>query len=552
MDAVAKTYGVEPDEAFERIAFSILGETSLVSLSADDIVDGGGDKQIDIVRINEEEGKAEVLILQVTKTEKFESNKLVAMGNGLRWFFADPESLNSLANKALRDKILEFRSIMNQIGPSNMRVKAFFVTNGLTSAMSPEFDEELANQQAGLPQGLFDEFTLGAAGADELVDMLNAMERQPGQIDADLRIVWSASEPTYIRYTADDIQGIVCTIPATEIARLVEENLNKNLFDLNLRNYLGKGRAVNAAIESTASDDTTAPRFWFLNNGITITCDRFDVVPLPENPHVKMRNLQIVNGCQTASAIAQAANSKALKASAQVLARIYSAGDPTLAADIVITTNNQNKITSRDLKSNDAIQSDLQQALSAFGINYERKTNEFDRNPNVAPSSIVQNEHLGQCYMAVYLKKPADARRRKYKLWSEYYAQVFKSSIPIRKYVAAVRFGDAAEHWLRTCGKQDDEDDIVRKLAKNCSMHLARAAAYIVNGNSDHWPETETALNGVLRKLENGNTMAEALEQAFALLEAVLRADKTLAADIDNAIKSSKYESDVDAELHRR
>ena len=115
-----------------------------------------------------------------------------------------------------------------------------------------------------------------------------------------------------------------------------------------------------------------------------------------------------------------------------------------------------------------------------------------------------------------------------------------------------MRFGVAAEEWLRTCGKQDDEDDIVRKLAKNCSMHLARAAAYIVNGNSDHWPETEAALNSVLKKLENDQAMSMAFEQAFALLETVLRADKTLAADIDNAIKSSKYESDVDAELHRR
>ena len=43
-----------------------------------------------------------------------------------------------------------------------------------------------------------------------------------------------------------------------------------------------------------------------------------------------------------------------------------------------------------------------------------------------------------------------------------------------------------------------------------------------------------------------------ACEEAFGILELVLRADPALAADVDNAVKSSKYESDIDAELHRR
>ena len=231
-------------------------------------------------------------------------------------------------------------------------------------------------------------------------------------------------------YSHSAVQGSVCTVERRQVASLVNDNLDKSLFELNLRDFLGKGRTVNAAIQNTASSAEQASRFWFLNNGITMMCDRFDVVPLAENPHVKLINGQIVNGCQTASAIAQAAVEGALQDDARVLLRSIRPRISRFAADIVITTNTQNRITSRDLKANDQIQLDLEHALRPFGFNLERKSHQYDRDAAVSPATIVTNELLGQCYLAIFLKKPADARRRKYKLWSEYYGLVCKSTIP--------------------------------------------------------------------------------------------------------------------------
>ena len=73
----------------------------------------------------------------------------------------------------------------------------------------------------------------------------------------------------------------------------------------------------------------------------------------------------------------------------------------------------------------------------------------------------------------------------------------------MKKYVAAVRIGNGADEWLRQSGKKGDPDDVVRKLARNGLMHLARATAFLLNGDSDHWPDTLAALEGMLQRVSD-------------------------------------------------
>jgi len=69
--------------------------------------------------------------------------------------------------------------------------------------------------------------------------------------------------------------------------------------------------------------------------------------------------MQIVNGCQTATALALAEKAGKLAPDTRVMLRIYETADAQLVDKIVLTTNNQNKISSRDLRSNDKIQIDM-------------------------------------------------------------------------------------------------------------------------------------------------------------------------------------------------
>ena len=163
---------------------------------------------------------------------------------------------------------------------------------------------------------------------------------------------------------------------------------------------------------------------------MTIACDHFDLNPDPDNACIKITNMQIVNGCQTATSLAQAARDKKLMKNVSVLLRIYETSENTLVDRIVLSTNNQNKITSRDLRSNDSIQVDMQRRFDKYGLFYERKLRQYDREASVDASRIVPNELVAQSYLAIVMKKPSDARRRKYKVWGELYEKIF-SRMPL-------------------------------------------------------------------------------------------------------------------------
>jgi len=127
---------------------------------------------------------------------------------------------------------------------------------------------------------------------------------------------------------------------------------------------------------------------------------------------VKISNLQIVNGCQTATALAHAARDGTLRPDTRVLLKIFETTDPSLASRIVLTTNNQNRISTRDLKANDAVQQDMQRRFESYNLLYEHKANQYATTTLTVGQRIVSNEDVGQAFLAIALKKPGDARRR--------------------------------------------------------------------------------------------------------------------------------------------
>jgi AIPR protein len=192
-------------------------------------------------------------------------------------------------------------------------------------------------------------------------------------------IRYDANNPSLIKYHAEGLKGLVCSTSAKEIAKIVLNDATGAVFDSNIRRFLGTRGAVNADIMRTCSDTSVSNQFWFLNNGITVICDTFDPVTDPDNAHVKIKNMQIVNGCQTATALALVEKAGKLATDTRVMLRVYETADAQLVDKIVLTTNNQNKISSRDLRSNDKVQIDMQEAFSKYNLYYEIPTIYFGK-----------------------------------------------------------------------------------------------------------------------------------------------------------------------------
>ena len=156
-----------------------------------------------------------------------------------------------------------------------------------------------------------------------------------------------------------------------------------NLFDMNVRLQITNS-AVNGKIVKTLKKDKTRKRFHHYNNGVLITCNtyKFD----ERNNVVRLAGAQIVNGCQTVRAICEAYESlepseqENFRKTARVQVKVIKNTDPDFINELTITTNDQNPMNPRNLKSNSAEQKGIQTAfrnMLPVPWFYERKDGEF-------------------------------------------------------------------------------------------------------------------------------------------------------------------------------
>ena len=171
-------------------------------------------------------------------------------------------------------------------------------------------------------------------------------------------------------------------VPAIELYQQFNE-YKMALFDLNVRHYL-KRSPVNRQIIDTLNTALGQKRFHLLNNGVTIACEnhRFSKDPL----QIILNKPQIINGCQTVISIYHAYNQMDEEFKRQnfeddcfVPVKIIQTQDDNLLEEVVTASNNQNKMSPRNLRSNSRRQRVLQQKFNQleYGYFYERKDEEF-------------------------------------------------------------------------------------------------------------------------------------------------------------------------------
>jgi len=128
VELLAETLEIPNDQAFERFVHSVITGQSVHSLAPADWVDGGQDKQIDLISLEEDEDEAELYVISVKLTTNFSSNAIILMSNGINWLLKRPKAeLATLTNQTFRDKITDVRSQMHSIGWSNVSVRCFLL-----------------------------------------------------------------------------------------------------------------------------------------------------------------------------------------------------------------------------------------------------------------------------------------------------------------------------------------------------------------------------------------------------------------------------------------
>ena len=230
--------------------------------------------------------------------------------------------------------------------------------------------------------------------------------------------------------------------------------------------------------------------------------------------------------------------------------RIYQTDSESLVGKIVLSTNNQNRISSRDLRANDERQVAMQQAFQARGFHYERKPREFD-GAALPCDSIFTNEYVAQWYLATVLRNPSDARTRKYKVWGELHGRVFGGK-RVEPYIISALLGRHVTRWIITSGLKQSKSENRRAIGRRGSFHIGRIAAFLWHG-SDNW---DTQLQAALeKKTELLRTTAGAVDQhikkAVNILASLISKTEDFAEDIDRSLKSSDLDKAIDKRLYR-
>ncbi len=453
---------IEEPQRLKSLAFVYLCVKTVLDLEVDETFDclteGGGDFGVDAIHISEEyEGEFTVCLFQAKYKHKdlsgnsnFPETGIDSLIRAIGLLF-DPAAELQHINPRLLAKVEEARSLIRD--GFIPQVRAIACNNGIKWNTATE---------EAITRALFgDQVTWEHVNHASLVKILQASK----PVTDTLRLSGKA-----IVEDMDFSRILVGRVSVTEIAELISRHGDK-LLERNIRRYLGlQGNRVNEAIRTTL-ESAERGNFYFYNNGITLTCDKFTYNALQEGDfQVKVENLQIINGGQTCMTIFQTMQQLTLCPNeAYVLLRLYQlpSDNEDLVQRITFATNSQNPVDLRDLRANDQVQRRLEMDIQQLGFAYRRK-----RSDSGTRSVDITSGVAAEAVLSVWRHRPQQAKFFTREHFGRLYGEIFSPRLNGAQVVLAVQLYRIAEN--RRKRPEDNDPIVVRYAACFIAMQMGR------------------------------------------------------------------------------
>jgi len=402
----------------------------------------GHDRGTDAIVINTDGSQSTIHLFNLKysstfeKTEKFfpstEIDKLVAF---IRAVLSKDAALLGDTNQALTDKVHE---IWAELADRPTKFVIHFCSN-LTDGFAPDEEARLKRTLAEFSTFSYrieTQATIAARLADKNRSKIdgkfkgihkNLFELSGGNVRA---LIVHAEASQILRLLCDDA-ALRSDASNTDLGALHATKLEEGAFDDNVRIYLKQKPKVNQNIKATALSSENA-KFFYFNNGLTMTCDRLDYPTNTSGPIITLENVQVVNGGQTLHALFEAfsTNQNAISP-IELLCRVYETKDRELSSRIAERTNSQSPVATRDIHSIDIEQITLEREFEALGLFYERKKAQYAADK--PPDKRIDAEKCGQVYLAFYEEMPLEAKNRKGIIFGAKYDTIFSSTTNAEK-----------------------------------------------------------------------------------------------------------------------
>jgi hypothetical protein len=412
----------------DSYAFLIFAMTSIMDVTINEAIlcstEGSGDGGIDGIYIDETEDNIFIHIFQ----SKYRTN----LDKGIRkneidLTIAKVEEIfqgTTVENQSpvIGSRIEEIRDIIKEKGALKMpEVHIHFTVN----TFKPKDTEKERVKQLEDKGNYFVYFYDG----NDLLQLLDKTKKKNSKVN-----VTTYKDILYLGADKKlgDVRGIVATISANELVTVYEKAGGDRALSRNIRYFLGNNR-INKKIRQTAASKDESKYFWFLNNGVTVVCDKFSFTDdASGNKIIKISNPKIINGGQTTKSLYNLYNEIKLfpnktLSDVYLLLRLYETDNEKLIDKITEGTNSQNPIFERDLRANNEIQLLVKNYFNEKGYLYETHRNEYS-DKKIDKGKIASNERVFQAYISLFKEMPNEAKSSKSKIFEKYFDNIFLSS----------------------------------------------------------------------------------------------------------------------------
>ncbi len=252
--------------------------------------------------------------------------------------------------------------------------------------------------------GLFAETDVRFVGRDELTQLWVGTY---SGINASLELFSNAPLPTISGIDEAYLAVVRASDFVQNLLMTADGNLRTQVFEENVRSFLGLENPVNRSISSTLLSRETSSRFPVLNNGITIVSPD---VRLQGNT-LHLTNYQIVNGCQTSNVLFESRDSLR---DTMVNIKVVETQNEDVFSELVRATNSQTKVEDTQFLSLRPIIKKIEQFFNTYAddsrLYFERRDKQYV-GQNIPATRIFSVHSAAKCVTAMYCNRPELAAR---------------------------------------------------------------------------------------------------------------------------------------------
>lgn len=504
------------------------------------ITDGAGDKQIDAVYINHEEET--VYIIQGKYIQKGKIDAKPLMEIQAAWVqIKNLSHLEETANDILASKINDISAALD--GYYDLCFE-LVTTSELTKSAQKDyglFRQELSdNAELSASLVVVDSHVLEARYNDSI-----------GLSSAGVTHSFTLEPGRYMDVNINGTRAVTAVIPLRDCVKIpgIQDG---SLFRKNVRQALSKTTKVNKDIAQSLRENPG--EFFFLHNGITAICSSLKI----EGDTLYTEGLNVVNGCQSLTAIYSAGESLKKSGEGYIIFRFYEISD-TARADVISTsTNSQNTVKPRDLRSNDkhilAMKKSFEQ-LYPDGLLITKRGEKAG--PGKNPLHVTELATLGKMLISWHLQRPMLTHEES-KIFSDNFKLLFhRQYTPENVQALSEIFRAIYAKWEPKNGNPLElNEELFNQKSYAPYWHLFAVSVLlsIINNQADNVPIPDSAL----KAMKDSGTLDSVVEMAGncvneAFMEAVDEAhDNGRVFNPPNWLKSSKTIIAIRATVRKR